>query len=128
MGQANTRGTYEERKAQSILRQKAQELLKKGLENSIEQVCTNCGCPFFNEAVTVRRISVVYTPDGKDAFIVSPQKILVCNNCSTPFNTIKKEEKKDEQKTSEEDNKSAEGRDSVGDRSNDDYRVVEISD
>lgn len=128
MGQAKKRGTFDERVQQAQLRKEAQETLKLGVKNSVEQVCTNCGCPIFTRGFSIRRISFIYTPSGKDEYLALPQQITICASCAMPLEPTERKETMHEQKTSEKGDGIVEGRDSSSNGTDDDYRAVEITD
>ena len=53
------------------------------IKNSTDVVC-ECGCPYYDQAVVVKRLSAIISPSGKTEIV--PVGIFVCRACSTPLN------------------------------------------
>jgi len=53
--------------------------------------CKRCKGIFFRDALIVKRVSPLVSPDGKEAFIPIP--VLLCVSCGEPLNAVG--EKKD---------------------------------
>lgn len=62
----------------------ANELMRKGLEHGVKRQCTRCGCPFFEMAASVKQVSGLFSPTGKDILAVY-ENVLVCKACLKPL-------------------------------------------
>ena len=52
------------------------------LRDATQQIC-ECGCKYFEAAVTVYKVSAIVSPTGRE--LIAQQPVLICKDCRKPF-------------------------------------------
>ena len=52
------------------------------LKDATQQVC-ECGCKYFEGALTLYKVSAITSPNGQE--LMAQQPVLICKDCRKPF-------------------------------------------
>ena len=65
------------------LDKQAKALMAEGVKHATNTTCANCGCPFFEKAMTAKKISGLFTPSGLPMMVLEASTI-ICKSCLRP--------------------------------------------
>ena len=55
-------------------------LTKSQLDSAKTVACEKCSCEIMKQAVVIKQISALVSPDGRETFI--PVPVFICNSCN----------------------------------------------